>query len=151
MDIQKILFSFQGRIGRSTYWLSILALIVGVQVLTTAILVFEGFDGEDAEALKAVLASQLIWLASLWPILAIGSKRLHDRDKRGWWLLLLWFLPLALFFAGFFTGWSGNSHAGSILMLASLPFALWGLVELGILPGTKGPNRFGIDPALQAT
>jgi uncharacterized membrane protein YhaH (DUF805 family) len=103
------------------------------------------------DALKAVLASQLIWLVSLWPILAIGSKRLHDRDKRGWWLLLLWLLPVALFFAGFVTGWSGNSEAGSILMFASLPFALWGVVELGILPGTSGPNRFGIDPAQQPT
>ena len=35
------------------------------------------------------------------------------------------------------------------MMLASLPIALWGLVELGILPGTKGPNRFGADPAEQ--
>jgi hypothetical protein len=32
---------------------------------------------------------------------------------------------------------------GSILVLASLPPALWGIVELGILPGTKGPNLYG--------
>lgn len=150
MELQKILFSFKGRIGRGTYWVSILALIVGVQFLTTAILVFQGFEGEDMDALKAVLASQLIWLVSLWPILAIGSKRLHDRDKRGWWLLVLWFLPLALFFGGFLTGWSGNTQTGSVLMFLSLPFGLWSIVELGILPGTKGPNRFGADPAQQA-
>jgi uncharacterized membrane protein YhaH (DUF805 family) len=32
------------------------------------------------------------------------------------------------------------------MILASLPIALWGIVDLGILPGTKGPNRFGDDP-----
>src|SRR4051794_25821040 len=36
MKLQKILFSFDGRIGRRTYWLAILALIAAVQVLTFA-------------------------------------------------------------------------------------------------------------------
>jgi uncharacterized membrane protein YhaH (DUF805 family) len=31
-------------------------------------------------------------------------------------------------------------------MLAGLAIALWGIVELGILPGTKGPNAYGSDP-----
>ena len=36
MKPQKILFSFEGRIGRGTYWLATLALIVAVGVLTFA-------------------------------------------------------------------------------------------------------------------
>ena len=36
MKLQKILFSFDGRIGRRIYWLAILALIVAVLVLTFA-------------------------------------------------------------------------------------------------------------------
>ena len=36
MTLQKILFSFEGRIGRHTYWLAILALIVALLVLTVA-------------------------------------------------------------------------------------------------------------------
>jgi uncharacterized membrane protein YhaH (DUF805 family) len=36
-----------------------------------------------------------------------------------------------------------------IVVLASLPPALWGIVELGILPGTKEPNLYGADPAQQ--
>ena len=36
MKLQKVLFSFDGRIGRRTYWLAILALIVAVLVLTFA-------------------------------------------------------------------------------------------------------------------
>jgi uncharacterized membrane protein YhaH (DUF805 family) len=154
MKLQKILFSFDGRIGRRTYWLAILALIVAVQVLNFAPFLLAG---EEAAFLMLALTSQFICLLSLWPILAVGSKRLHDRDKNGWWLLVFWLLPFALLVGGFSialfddpkTGWSGDFSTGAILVLASLPPALWGIVELGILPGTKGPNLYGADPAQQ--
>jgi uncharacterized membrane protein YhaH (DUF805 family) len=154
MKLQKILFSFDGRIGRRTYWLAILALIAAVLVLTFAPFLLAG---EEAVFLMLALSSQFILLLSLWPILAVGSKRLHDRDKNGWWLLVFWLLPFALFVGGFSialfddpkTGRSGDFSTGAILVLASLLPALWGIVELGILPGTKGPNLYGADPAQQ--
>jgi len=154
MKLQKILFSFEGRIGRGTYWLAILALIVAVLVLTVAPFLL---DSEAAAVLMLALTSQFIWLLSLWPMLAVGAKRLHDRNKNGWWLLVFWLLPFALFCGGFSivffddprTGRSGDFSTGLIVVLASLPPALWGIVELGILPGTKGPNLYGADPAQQ--
>jgi uncharacterized membrane protein YhaH (DUF805 family) len=154
MKLQKILFSFEGRIGRGTYWLAFLAVIVAVQVLTFAPFLL---DSETAAVLMLALTSQVIWLLSLWPILAVGAKRLHDRDKSGWWLLVFWLLPFALFVGGFSiflfddprTGRSGDFSTGLMVVLASLPPALWGIVELGILPGTKGPNLYGADPAQQ--
>ena len=94
MKLQKILFSFEGRIGRGTYWLATLALIVAVLVLTFAPFLL---NSEAAAVLMLALTSQFIWLLSLWPILAVGSKRLHDRNKNGWWLLVFWLLPFALF------------------------------------------------------
>jgi uncharacterized membrane protein YhaH (DUF805 family) len=152
MKLQKILFSFEGRIGRGTYWLAILALIVAVLVVTVAPFLL---DSEAAAVLMLALASQFIWLLSLWPMLAVGAKRLHDRNKNGWWLLVFWMLPFALFCGGFSivyfddprTGRSGDFSTGLIVVLASLPPALWGIVELGILPDTKGPNLYGADPA----
>jgi uncharacterized membrane protein YhaH (DUF805 family) len=33
-----------------------------------------------------------------------------------------------------------------LLALISLCFSLWALVEMGILKGVSGPNRFGEDP-----
>ena len=145
MTLQKILFSFDGRIGRRIYWLAILALIVAGLVLTVAPFLL---DSEDAAVLMLALTSQFIWLLSLWPLLAVGSKRLHDRNKNRWWLLVFWLLPFALVVGGFSiallddprTGRSGDFSTDLILVLASLPPALWGIVELGILPGTKGPN-----------
>jgi uncharacterized membrane protein YhaH (DUF805 family) len=105
--------------------------------------------------LVAAFAAQLIWLAGLWPLLAVGSKRLHDRDKRGWWLLVFWILPFLLFFGGFGHDFlddpakvqrGGIFTTGLLMIYVSLLIALWGIVELGILPGTKGPNRFGAEP-----
>ena len=152
MKLQKILFSFEGRVGRGTYWLAILALIAAVLVLTFAPFLL---GNEEWVFLILALTSQFIWLLSLWPLLAVGSKRLHDRNKNGWWLLVFWLLPFALFVGGFSivffddpkTGRSGDFSTGSILIFASLPPALWGIVELGILPGTKGANLYGGDPA----
>jgi uncharacterized membrane protein YhaH (DUF805 family) len=153
MKLQKILFSFEGRIGRGTYWLAILALFVAVLVLTFAPFLLNS----EAVAVLLLVFSQLIWLLSLWPILAVGAKRLHDRNKNGWWLLVFWLLPFALVVVGSGivlyddprTGRSGDFSTGLILVLASLPPALWGIVELGILPGTRGPNLYGADPAQQ--
>jgi len=154
MKLQKILFSFEGRIGRGTYWLAILGLIVAVLVLTFAPFLL---NSEAAAVLLLALTSQFVWLLSLWPILAVGAKRLHDRNKNGWWLLVFWLLPAALVVVGSGnalyddprTGRSGDFSTGLIVVLASLPPALWGIVELGILPGTKGPNLYGADPAQQ--
>ena len=152
MNLQKILFSFEGRIGRLTYWLAILAVVVAVAVLTIAPFLI---PSENVAVFIVAMTSQLIWLLSLWPILAVGSKRLHDRNKTGWWLLLFWGLPVVLLVGGLSialfndprTGRSGDLSTASILIFASLPPALWGIVELGILPGTRGPNLYGADPA----
>lgn len=155
MDLQKILFSFKGRIGRSTFWLAMAPVIVAVLAITAfPLFLFEYIVGTESKEMPASfmvagMAAQLICLAGLWPILAVGSKRLHDRNKGGWWLLVFWVLPFFLFFGGFghaFTSRTGDVSTGSIMMLASLPIALWGIFELGILRGTKGPNRFGAEP-----
>ena len=78
-----------------------------------------------------------------WIFLATAIKRLHDRDKSGWWLVPLFFVPRLLL------------HFDKLLPAASwfIPFDLaiftlwiWGVVELLIAPGTSGDNRFGPDP-----
>lgn len=61
-------------------------------------------------------------LALLYSMVAIYVKRLHDRDHSGWFALLL-LVPLV---------------------------NLWPAIEIMFLRGTKGPNRFGADPADEA-
>jgi len=90
MKLRKILFSFDGRIGRRTYWLALLALIAAVLVLNFAPFLL---GNEEWVFLILALTSQFIWLLSLWPLLAVGSKRLHDRNKNSWWLLVSGWFP----------------------------------------------------------
>lgn len=117
--------SFNGRIPRMTFWLSILILIV-IQWILFALfggMAMMNLDPADPAAAEQMMSNMWpIWIISLvflWPSLAIYAKRWHDRDKSGWWSLIL-FVPLIGF--------------------------IWFLVECGFLRGTEGPNRFGPDP-----
>ena len=84
MNFTDVLFSFQGRIGRKTFWLATLVIFLAGLVIS-AIMAF-------ADEMGAIL-----YLATFWPYLAIGVKRCHDRDQSGWWMLLL-FVPVVGFF-----------------------------------------------------
>ena len=117
--------SFKGRIPRMTFWLSLLVMMIIQWVLFALFggLSIMGMDFNDPAAAEQMMAKMLplylIILVFLWPTLAIYAKRWHDRNKSGWWTLIL-FVPLI----------------GSI----------WLIVECGFLRGTEGPNRFGNDP-----
>jgi uncharacterized membrane protein YhaH (DUF805 family) len=71
---------------------------------------------------------------------AVAIKRLHDRDKSGWWVLVFYLLPGVIGNIGPYTG------LDFVFQLASLSLSLWALVELGFLRGTSGQNRYGFDP-----
>ena len=64
-----------------------------------------------------------------WNFIAVSIKRLHDRNKPAWWLLL----------------WYAISLIGGPLTfgIASLAVAIWAFIELGCLEGTRGRNRYG--------
>ena len=77
--------------------------------------------------------------------LALGVKRLHDRDKSGWWILLFYVVPEVL------NGADARPHdsRARACWWARSPrsvLVIWGFIELGCLRGTAGPNRFGPDP-----
>ena len=104
MSVKEILFSFKGRISRSTYWYAGLGLTV---VNFICIFVIVQLSNELAIALCA------FWL---WPSLAICAKRWHDRDKSAWWLLI-GFIPLVgpfwvLIECGFLKGTHGSNRFG---------------------------------------
>src|SRR5262249_37311008 len=75
---------------------------------------------------------------------AIGIKRLHDRNKPAWWILLFYVAPPAM--QAFASLGELDSSAAVWLMLLSGAISIWAIIELGCLAGTRGPNRFGADP-----
>ncbi|AYG69403.1 MULTISPECIES: DUF805 domain-containing protein [unclassified Rhizobium] len=127
--MKKLLFTFQGRITRKKMWLAVLihiiaAAVVGL-VFTLLWSVIPGSISEDgtyhvegAAAVPYIVLGLAYVIFSVWSGLAVAVKRLHDRNKSGWFFLIQ-FVPLI----------------GSV----------WYLVEVLLLKGTTGSNRFGED------
>lgn len=87
-------------------------------------------------------------IAAIWLVNgAAFVRRFHDRNRTGWWLL---FAILTFFLALYFEGLDkakGIGPTGVVLFqLAVILVNLWLIVELYVLKGTAGPNRFGSDP-----
>jgi uncharacterized membrane protein YhaH (DUF805 family) len=142
MDWTTLLFGFTGRINRSKYWLAFFIWIVawvGLSFIWTGILV----SASRAVGLSIYFATLVCIFLGAWSGLAVGVKRLHDREKSGWWILLFWLGPSAL------SGWHTampNLGGGFVLLLAAAAIAIWALIELGCLRGTLGQNKYGRDP-----
>jgi uncharacterized membrane protein YhaH (DUF805 family) len=144
MSFGALLFSFDGRINRKPFWLATIAIVVIIMILFGLVMVFAGaaFLTGDVSALGGfALLIVLCYIPLLWISLALGAKRLHDRDKSAWWLLLFYVLPGALGNIGPYAG-----GLDIVFTVASLAVSLWALVELGFLRGTPGTNRYGPDP-----
>ena len=156
------LFIFRGRIDRFSYWrmaaIHALVVIFGLAALSQVHL-----NGASPAVSLAVVLSVVI-IGLVIPALAIGAKRLHDRDKSAWWLLLFYVVPDVLFGVGIyadiasevaahcmFAAFSGRTCPGSwtatVCVAAALAIEIWTLVELGGLRGSVGTNRFGPEPA----
>jgi uncharacterized membrane protein YhaH (DUF805 family) len=127
--------SLEGRIPRKGFWLGFLVLMIVTWILEFILFAIFGtsmmanIDPAATPEAQAAAASAMfgkmmvplgiLMLLILWPSICLYAKRWHDRDKSGWWSLIM-FIPII----------------GGI----------WMLVELGFLRGTDGPNRFGNDP-----
>jgi len=149
-------FSFRGRIGRKVFWLGyvlplFLASLVAA-VLDAAMGLTPTGDAVPMDAAGMGPVSALVSLLSIWPSLAGSIKRLHDRDRSGWWIGGFYLLAIVV---GAVAGvmavsapYSPQAVAVPLLVggLLVLGYALWLLVETGFLRGTMGPNRFGPDP-----
>ena len=85
----------------------------------------------------------IVYLPSLFSFIAVGVKRLHDRNKASPWLLVFYLVPIAgLSAAGLFE----TGTLQSVISTISLIFLVWALVELGFRRGTIGGNPYGPDP-----
>lgn len=121
----KYLFSTRGRIGRGKFWLGILILLLLFILTQLLVPIVDGVSFQEwaAEDYKpGPTASGLIiwWLVlSIWISVAISVKRCHDRGQSGWYYLIS-LIPLIGF--------------------------IWWLVNLGILKGDQGPNKYGPSP-----
>jgi uncharacterized membrane protein YhaH (DUF805 family) len=105
----------------------------------------------STETLRTVLvhaAETPLAILSLWLLAATTIKRLHDRNKSGWWIVAFFVAPpLLRSITDRLDEWS---VAAVVLSLVAMVLTLWGIVELLFIKGTSGPNRFGPDPLAPA-
>ena len=143
MGLMDLYFNPSGRINRSTFWLkgfillNVIWMVIGFGVFY---LIFRDVDLTDPFSLWSAIQDVLIFLVLFlvlflviywWNIFAVTVKRLHDRDKSAWWVVIWWLIAAI---AGPLTGG-----------IASLVVMIWMFIELGCLEGTPDRNRYG-DP-----
>jgi uncharacterized membrane protein YhaH (DUF805 family) len=104
-------FEYRGRASRSAYWWfalfqGIIFTLVGIAAIPLA-----GNKGASL-AIAFIISFPLLYLELV--ALALWVRRLHDTDRSGWWMLII-FLP----------------YVGGIVLLI-----------FTLLKGTPGPNRY---------
>jgi len=155
MDFVYLLTSLQGRINRAKWWAG--------QVILFVIFSIAAWIGNQTTIGQTI--SALIWIILYLPAYPLAAKRFQDRDKLGETALygyipsiiavgLLSFGPvdgnpetLKLPVSGVDGSLSWNTNTlGLICFFILIGITVWFLIELGMLKGTPGPNRFGPDP-----
>ena len=134
--------SFRGRSNRARFWLTAMAIWA---IMFVGAVVSVGLTG--LSPFLAVLFLP-VYLAAIVGSLANGARRLHDRGKSAWWLLLFVGLPVLLLMPAEIAKGAGPEAAAfpALFALLSLPISIWAFVEMGCLKGSTGPNRYGDDP-----
>lgn len=158
---------FHGRASRAEYWLFVIFQGVAVGLCVAAAVGSLSNDSPGAALGAFILWFGLAGLAGLilfLPYLAVLARRLHDTDRSVLWMLLLAPGFLSPILMGGAVGGvmsqigapgadpaavgpavlSALAGAGAIMMTASICNLI--LFGVTLLPGTRGPNRFGPDP-----
>lgn len=124
LDWTELFFSSAGRLARGPFLVMAIALI-GLVVL------FEAVVFGPWHWLLGVFFYPTVFFCGACAL----SKRLHDRGRSGWWAgpvllaaIAVWPQPV-----GFF----------DFLFCLVL---VWAVVELGVLSGERGANRYGTNP-----
>ena len=136
---------FSGRAPRAEYWWYTL----GVVIVALLIGLVEGILGLSNSVGPYGPLSLIFMLALLVPGLAVTARRLHDTDRSGWWMLIA-VVPYALMAVlGIMAATSGSAMGALAVVGIFSIVALVGAVVLlvfMVLPGTRGPNKYGPDP-----
>jgi uncharacterized membrane protein YhaH (DUF805 family) len=147
--------SFDGRIGRKTFWLTSIAISAAELVAGFVGALIIALISGDWEAKAGDQWIDAVFLIFLYPQFIIDVKRGHDRNIPIWVIGVFYAALAADYFLVEF-GWltdlpdqnvtSSVNVASFIVAILLGIFGLAFLVELGFRKGTTGPNRYGPDP-----
>ena len=128
------LFSLDGRMRRSEYWL--------ISICLTVIKLPLGFLANLAGPELADIIRGLVNLLFLWPSVALMVKRGHDRNRPALFTVGVLVVLVGLTIGAGFTQGLGSVAVG----LALIGTCIYAFVDYGCLDGTQGPNRYGRSP-----
>lgn len=123
-DALELFFSSAGRLARTKFAVTA-GMLLAIAVLYQAI----------AHSVLLYLTGWVVYPLLIFTGACLISKRMHDRGRSGWWAALVLTALVAL--------WGHPSGFFAFLFLLIL---IWAAVELALMPGEQGSNRFGPNP-----
>ncbi len=121
IDLAELFFSSSGRAGRAA---TIVALVV--------LIGFLALYGEFVTGAMRAWTGWLVHTVLFFSAACVVSKRFHDRGRSGWWSAVALFAWLCV--------WPSVDNPLDVIAAAVL---VWAFVELALLPGEPGANRYG--------
>src|SRR5690606_36256 len=103
MNLRYLYTSFDGRISRKSFWVASLIMLAAAMLVSMVVFTPIAVTNPGLSELAALLLS----LALLYPALALGVKRLHDRGRPAQ-LMAVFLAPGALLQIGEFFGLTGG-------------------------------------------
>ena len=161
----RILFGFEGRIGRRNYWLAIVsqwAILGGLSFAFSSALIglmtMIGIDvsaAGNASDIEELAPSEMLFASgigiasivflvivigmSIYMAVAAQVKRLHDMNMTGWLTTINFAaLPIAMTLVA-----SDPANTPIALFVMLIPFGMG--LACGFFPGTVGANEYGAD------
>ena len=125
----ELFLSSNGRLARTPF-------LIASGVLLGLAWLYEAMIG-DGHTLR-LLTGWLVYPVLLFSAACVVSKRLHDRGRSGWWAMLILMAVIAV--------WPLPS---SFTDFAFSLVIIWAVVELGVMGGEQGANRYGPNPLQQ--
>jgi uncharacterized membrane protein YhaH (DUF805 family) len=127
---------FEGRARRIEFW-SFFALFAIASLLANYI---DNLDGNRVQVAAGMgMIELLTFIALILPSLSSGARRLHDTNRSGWWMMLLYIPYLAWVL-------SKDNERAETASAGGLVVGFVALIILLLLPGDTDENRFGMNP-----
>lgn len=120
----ELFLSSNGRLARTPF-------LIAAAVLLGAAVLYEAIAGYTLHW----LTGWVVYPALLFSGACVLSKRLHDRGRSGWWSLLI--------LVAFIAVWPQPEHFLDFMFCLVIA---WAVVELGVMGGEQGANRYGPNP-----
>ena len=148
MDLNSLFASYKGRLNLKPLWIAIAA-IYGLSTLAAFAVYYTAVHYRAFNIYEFQLLISCLFSVQFFLMAPLIVKRLHDRNRSGWWTLAVWVAPHAYLLYGshFVNALSGTiSGIEAIVSFVLVCIGAWAVFDLLLIRGTLGENRFGADP-----